>query len=165
MRHLKALPLTEHELYSIGRVAYHWSYLEHAVEALIWAMMDLQPAIGRTVTEDLQFKIRWRTAMKLASRDERFIEIKNGLLAQQNEMKALESDRNLIVHGVWQRDPETNLPAAASLRHKTESRDIIRGQIYPDDRMQDVVNRIIALTGAIHDLSVAVPRTSPDKRP
>ncbi|WP_338700663.1 hypothetical protein V5279_21215 [Bradyrhizobium sp. 26S5] len=158
MRHLQELTLTRSEIYSIGRVAFHWSYLEFAAEHLIWSLLRTKTHVGRAVTEETQLRARLKIIQKLFDAMPQLASISADLPQLIKEIKALEPDRNLIIHGTWKRDNRIGHPAVTALRRSSKSRGHVHGEYFPPERFQKIVDGIIGAGRRLILISGAVDR-------
>jgi hypothetical protein len=98
---LAANQLLKSELRLIGLIVQHWSYLEHALEKVIWEALRVDHTVGRCVTEDIQFRQRSKMVGKLIAT--KYASMSKVWNNTASTLKDLEEARNLIVHGLWQR--------------------------------------------------------------
>jgi len=85
--------LLKSEIRAIGLIVYHWSYLEHMTEKLIWAILEVGPTIGRAVTADIQFRARVKMLGKLI--DVSHPEMSGVWKDTAKGLRDIEEDRNL----------------------------------------------------------------------
>jgi hypothetical protein len=137
--------LHKSEIRAIGSIVHHWSYLEHGVERLIWAALEVEGDVGRAVTADIQFKARVKMMGKIIrAKHPKMSGVWAGIAKTLGE---IEGNRNLIVHGIWSRDHDTSDPMATSFRKKSSGPNRISGERFPPDRMKSIDESIMQ-TGA-----------------
>src|SRR2546423_4663272 len=128
--------LRRSEIYSIGLIAIHWSYLEHAIEQLIWVILELNTSTGRAITSDLQMRGRLKMLRKLI--DAKHPPMSDVIQNLTKTIQSLEDDRNLIVHGIWGRRDGSSDPSAISLKRSAGSPSMIYGERFPRERMDEI---------------------------
>ncbi|MBR1207095.1 MULTISPECIES: hypothetical protein [unclassified Bradyrhizobium] len=141
--------LLRREVYDIGLIAIHWSYLEHTVESLIWAILEVKAPTGRALTADIQMRARMKMLRKLI--DARHPPMSEVFKNLQTTVQNLEQDRNLIVHGIWGRDYGSE-PSATSLRRNSASPDLVYGEHFPRARMKEIDTNIISTSAYVYTL-------------
>src|SRR3954453_3540241 len=146
--------LYKSELRAIGSIVHHWSYLEHAVERLIWILLEVEGDIGRAVTADIQFRARVTMLGKL-------IQAKHPPMADvwagtAKTLKEIEVSRNLIVHGIWGRSPDSSDAPEISLRRASSGPDRIYGEKFSADRMKQIDDNILQAGTYLVDLEEVI---------
>jgi len=131
------------ELRLIGLIVQHWSYLEHALEKVIWEALQVDHTVGRCVTEDIQFRQRSKMLGKLIS--SKYAPMSKVWKNTASTLKDLEEARNLIVHGLWQRIDGVPHAVAHSLRRKSTAPGKVYGEGFPTNRMQELDEHIADL--------------------
>ena len=107
------LPLSEQHYTAIGEVAATWQYVELAVQYAIWAILGLSSEQGRLATASLRFDTHLDILKVLAAQAEPNPKELLGLIT---ETKAVQDQRNTVIHGLWQWD-DTTVNALRRLTH------------------------------------------------
>ncbi|MBR0814890.1 hypothetical protein JQ544_25400 [Bradyrhizobium diazoefficiens] len=156
--------LLKSELRLIGLIVQHWSYLEHAIEKVIWETLRLDHAMGRCVTEDIQFRHRSKMLGKLIQAQH--LPIFDVWKNVASDLQALEEQRNLIVHGLWQRVDGVPHAVAYSLRkrRKGDPPSKVYGEGFPPDRMQEIDERISAACHYLDELKGVIAHANEASR-
>src|SRR5579872_4012941 len=95
------LPLSEQHYTAIGEVAATWQYVELAVQYAIWAILGLDFERGRLATASLRFDTHLDILKVLAAQAE---PNPTELLDLIAATKAVQDQRNSVIHGLWQWD-------------------------------------------------------------
>ena len=103
----------------IGRVIVVWSRFEGALQTVIWDFLRLDMEDGRILTSrndvDTNIVILQSLGKRHVPKEKR--EEFKGLIAK---IKDYQEDRNFIAHGQWGTGQPGNLPAASSIRKRSD---------------------------------------------
>jgi hypothetical protein len=92
----------------IRRLCMAWAFLERVTERTIWGILDVDEKIGPVITYRLDMRGRWALLMDWAPRKHIGADLKE--LSEVNaDVGTVNTDRNIIVHGIVHALAETNL--------------------------------------------------------
>ncbi|OKO73614.1 hypothetical protein [Bradyrhizobium sp. NAS96.2] len=152
--------LLRSEIFTIGLVAVYWSYLEHAAERMIWAILEVDASTGRAITAPIQMRSRLKMLVSLI--EARHPPLLEAVKNIKDTIEKLEADRNLVVHGIWARDQQSR-PTATSLRRKSSGPHLIYGEVFPRERMTGIIQGIIDAGAYVHSLTGVIENASSQK--
>jgi hypothetical protein len=127
----------------VGLICFHWSYLELLLAASIWNILRIDETAGKIVTGGLNMEPRSAMATKLAKQRRLPQDFIDALSAAQEEIKTLEPERNLAIHGIYE------------LRNGQVFAEVHRGkfkgdpQPMPTDRLRKLGLGILAIIDAL----------------
>jgi hypothetical protein len=105
-------------LEAIGHLAVRWSYVESAIEILLWCFLRLSRRSGKLLTTHLSMKMRMEALNLLAS--DHFLPDSPGNLNQFNqiisEVEQVQKKRNDFIHNLWRYEPDPHAPAVHSMK-------------------------------------------------
>ncbi|MCJ2009172.1 hypothetical protein [Methylobacterium sp. J-092] len=94
------MPLPEPELFEqIGRLCSSWSLLETLSEATIWGLLKVKPNVGEAITGRMDMRGRWQLLLDTAKNIHNDTDMAC-LKGFDRDIKVLNQDRNVVVHGV-----------------------------------------------------------------
>jgi hypothetical protein len=102
---MEPLPQTFEE---VGRLCAAWSYLELVTEQAIWGILEVDDKIGPVITYRLDMRGRWSLLMEWAPRKHVGGDITE-LASINADIATVNTDRNIIVHGIVHALARTNL--------------------------------------------------------
>jgi len=93
----------------IGKIIVAWSVFERELEELIRLLMDVDIMIGRVTSKRLNAKSRFQVAVNLVQGLVYYDRLKPGMLKElitfrRKIFEPLESKRDMLAHGLWDRD-------------------------------------------------------------
>jgi hypothetical protein len=92
----------------IGRLCGAWAFLEGVTERTVWGILNVDEKIGPVITYRLDMRGRWSLLMDWAPRKHVGADLKE--LSELNaDVATVNTDRNIIVHGIIHASAETNL--------------------------------------------------------
>lgn len=100
------IKLTDNHLKSIGRVSVNWSLLEFYLGKAIGEMLGPDPKIGRIVTTRLTAANMMEIFRHLATFKDHEGKLSDELNTILAAIRAAQSQRRLIIHGVWAADDD-----------------------------------------------------------
>lgn len=93
---------------AIGRMISRFAVLESALRTLIYALLELEPKMGRVAVRNPRIKDSFAMIKDLMGLRSFTTTLDIKLLA--SECKKMEQFRDKIAHGVWVRHPQSDLP-------------------------------------------------------
>jgi hypothetical protein len=94
----------------IGRLCGAWSYLELVTEVTLWGILEVDAKIGPVITYRLDMRGRWSLLMEWAPRKHATADLQE-LSNINTDVTTVNTDRNIIVHGIVHALAKTNLGA------------------------------------------------------
>lgn len=139
----------------IGEMIAEWSRLETILGSLIWHLLKLDMEDGRVITATLDTRPKIRMLRQLAKRHIKSRAIKNQLSGLLEVTEGLQEERNFIAHGLWGTAMPDNVPAASSLRPKSNPFHVVT-ELFPLKKMTELVSLTRDLADVLGELPDAL---------
>jgi hypothetical protein len=142
-----------------GKAIIEWTYIEKAIEEVVWRFLRIDIDEGRIVTAHLDARHKMLLAKQLADRHLKD-EDKEAFLEVLGHIDDLYAERNLVAHGQWVTITPDGIPAVMSLREKLPdgvSREEIISTTMPLERMKAIVTNMVLARNAVIELRRRLP--------
>jgi len=155
--------ISNEQIFLIGRLIISWSFLEQAIEELIWRFLCLPVDQGRIITSplDAKYKINMLRGFGIKHLDKNSLKEFHRVIRL---IRGLYAHRSTIAHGVWV-TLANGKPAALSLKTKVpeefDQAEVIT-TAYPPETMITLTNQILLSANYFIDLGMKLS-ASPDK--
>ncbi|WP_455387424.1 hypothetical protein [Petrachloros mirabilis] len=139
-------------LESLGRICVHWSVVEAHLGALLAHMMTADHLNMHLVTQSVSGKTitNWlRTLVDIYVDDSQTTELLREILRETDE---LASERNALVHGLWEPGPDKGTAIVNSLR--LDRSEILKDEFTTTADLQDLIDRIREISAKLQMIGV-----------
>lgn len=138
----------------IGNCIALWSYVEQAIEEMVWAFLRIGIEEGRIVTARLDARHKMMLLDQLGHRHLKKEDLPE-FLSVLPRLEDLYEIRNMIAHGQWVTLIPDEIPAVMSLREKLPEetpRDEVITTAMPEENLQATLNNMYILQNYLIDL-------------
>jgi hypothetical protein len=146
----------------IGQVVVEWSWLESALDDMIWQLLGLDLEDGRALTKRTDASTKVAILNSIAPRylDGPALDAIQDALSDINEIR---DDRNFVVHGVWGMLRPDGVPIVMSLRSNSAPTEIT-SETFSHERLRQIANDTRKAKHTLVEIMQQLA-PSPDKSP
>lgn len=135
----------------IGELIAEWSRLDTILGTLIWHFLKLDMEDGRVVTSTIDARTKVRMLRQLAKRHIKAQATRRQFSDLLGAVEGLQEDRNFIAHGLWGMAMPDNIPAASSIRPKSNPFHVVT-QTFPPMHMANLIEITREIADALAEL-------------